>query len=1182
MSYGRYPKPNDGGPYASSSNNRRPPAPRGYVAGLGRGAAGFTTRSDIGPMASDATPLTSSIGGSRAAEVREAKLRMKAMQQSQGQGGGGQGQGVAPLPQMGPAMESAFGVAPKNYIPGAGRGAGSAADAREAAQGPRRSAGGGSYDQFGGYENDRLFGDASNYDDDDQEADSIYARIDERMGSKKRGKRQRTGVNNGNGTGVNGGSITNAQQPLISDQFRELKEKLSEVTEDQWEAIPDVGDYSLKYKQKRRQDVFTPLTDSLLEARSLNNSDATAGGTVALAGTATAVTDGFASVVTNMSGLAEARGTVLSMSLDKATDSVSGSTTIDPKGYLTSLSTIKIATSAEVGDVNKARLLLKSVRDTNPHHGPGWIAAARVEEAAGKLLAARKIVMEGCRVCGESEDVWLEAARLHPVEVGKTILATAARRIPTSVKIFLRASDLESTDASKKAVLRKGLESIPTSVTLWKAAIELEDAADARILLGVAVERVPHSVEMWLALARLESYDNARKVLNRARRNLPADRTVWIAAAKLEESQNREVVLINSIIGKGVKSLQKHDAVVSRSQWMKEAEAAEAAGAPLVSGAIVGHTVGMGVDTEDRMRTWSDDASAAISRSSIATARAILAHALASYPTKRTLWMQAVSLEQSHGSPQSLDEVLEAASQRLPRAEVFWLIRAKEQWRRNNIEGSRSILTRAFAANPDSESVWLAAAKLERETGEIERARVLLSRARERAGTERVFMKSALLERECGMLERSLELVDLGLRNFPGFDKLYMMGGQICDPTQNNTQTSSNTTAHNPTVTPMDTTTSIQSLQRSREQTSSNTTAHNPTNNPTATPMDTTTSIQSLQRSREYYQKGLKACPKSITLWKLAAHLEERAALQARKGYTKARSLLELARLKNSQNPILWVEAIRLERRASAATSQNSNGSKNNVHTHTANNKPAGILMAKALQECPLSGLLLSEHIRYSPRVEQKSKSADAIQKIPDDPLVICAVANLFGNDRKAAKARKWFERAVVLDPDWGDSWGWYYAFELGMERELSAVVSSNVDVASKEEEEVKVPAKKSEAVKERCIKADPKHGEIESTEMVRTGGGTGSRLGGFVGLDYAFELGMDRDAVSNVDVTSKEEGEVNVPVKKSEAIKERCIKADPKHGEIWCRIMKTMERRLTVGEGLERVATEMMDKSSN
>ena len=48
--------------------------------------------------------------------------------------------------------------------------------------------------------------------------------------------------------------------------------------------------------------------------------------------------------------------------------------------------------------------------------------------------------------------------------------------------------------------------------TLWKAAIDLEDAGDAKVLLAVAVEKVPHSVEMWLALARLEAYDNTRKV----------------------------------------------------------------------------------------------------------------------------------------------------------------------------------------------------------------------------------------------------------------------------------------------------------------------------------------------------------------------------------------------------------------------------------------------------------------------------------------------------------------------------------------------------------------------------------------------------------------------------------------------------------------------------------------------
>lgn len=34
----------------------------------------------------------------------------------------------------------------------------------------------------------------------------------------------------------------------------------------------------------------------------------------------------------------------------------------------------------------QARLLLKSVTSTNPKHGPGWIAAARVEEYAGKIV----------------------------------------------------------------------------------------------------------------------------------------------------------------------------------------------------------------------------------------------------------------------------------------------------------------------------------------------------------------------------------------------------------------------------------------------------------------------------------------------------------------------------------------------------------------------------------------------------------------------------------------------------------------------------------------------------------------------------------------------------------------------------------------------------------------------------
>ena len=100
----------------------------------------------------------------------------------------------------------------------------------------------------------------------------------------------------------------------------------------------------------------------------------------------------------DLNAVGEGRGTVLGLKLDKLSDSVSGQTVVDPKGYLTDLSSIKISSEAEISDIKKARLLLKSVISTNPKHAPGWIAAARLEEPAarraqgeGRVRACRRV-----------------------------------------------------------------------------------------------------------------------------------------------------------------------------------------------------------------------------------------------------------------------------------------------------------------------------------------------------------------------------------------------------------------------------------------------------------------------------------------------------------------------------------------------------------------------------------------------------------------------------------------------------------------------------------------------------------------------------------------------------------------------------------------------------------------------
>ncbi|KYM79757.1 Pre-mRNA-processing factor 6 [Atta colombica] len=117
-------------------------------------------------------------------------------------------------------------------------------------------------------------------------------------------------------------------------------------------------------------------------------------------------------------------------------------TVVDPKEYLMDLQSLIPTYGGDINDIKKAKLLLKSVRKTNPNHPPAWIAFAHLEEMTGKA----------------------------------------------------------------KAVIAQLVRHIPTFVRLWKAAVELEDPEDGRILLSRAVECCPISVDLWLALARLEKH----------------------------------------------------------------------------------------------------------------------------------------------------------------------------------------------------------------------------------------------------------------------------------------------------------------------------------------------------------------------------------------------------------------------------------------------------------------------------------------------------------------------------------------------------------------------------------------------------------------------------------------------------------------------------------------------------
>ena len=90
------------------------------------------------------------------------------------------------------------------------------------------------------------------------------------------------------------------------------------------------------------------------------------------------------------------------------------------------------------------------------------------------------------------------------------------------------------------------------------------------------------------------------------------------------------------------------------------------------------------------------------------------------------------------------------------------------------------------------------------------------------------------------------------------------------------------------------------------------------------------------------------------------------------------------------------------------------------------------------------------------PRPQRKTKSLDASKRCENDVRVVLAIAKLLLSERKISKARRWFNRTVKLDPDFGDGWAAYYKFEL-----LHGTEAKQRDV------------------REHCVAAEPRHGPL-------------------------------------------------------------------------------------------------------
>lgn len=691
---------------------------------------------------------------------------------------------------------------------------------------------------------------------------------------------------------------------------------------DEWNAIPELGDHSQRYKKV--DEAVTLAPDSLLEraradmraasglTEAMDDDDANGGG------------DGgdddgeeekrksrqprgdTGSGDVDINRVGSARKQVLSLKLgDTEASSDGNKTRVDANGYMTSL-TPAVAGQAEYGDIKKARVLLKSATSSNPGHAPSWIALARLEEAAGRLEKARRAIEKGLDRCTtRTEELWLEGARLYGRNAaGRAFLARAATALPTSVPVWLEIAKAERTDASRRAVLRRALELQPHSVALWRAAIDAEDTpAAARLLLGRAVECVPTEVDFWLALARLENHANARRVLNDARKRMPHEERIWFAALMLEE-QHGNVEALPKLAARAVRSLREHDTRLDRDDVVpKLADIERGRGRPATAAAMMTALL----DADDDVNAVTDLDTSNLPPALLRAAYAWLIGrrgSLADYTA-------AADLEHAVGERAAERALLEAATSAHPTAVPLWLRLANVVAELASIEDARRVLEAAFASNANASAIYLAAARFEQRAGEAERARVLLRHALDVAPSVALYEAAAAAHEQ----PARGDILEAAVKAYPTNEQLWLLHGDI--------------------------------------------------------------------------ERGLRACPRSVTLW--LRRVSEPGLSVARR-----RALLEAARSACGDDDRVYEASIDHELRANER-------------------KAAESLLARAIEALPSSGRLQALRIKLAPKASAKQAATDAVRRLPKSPEVLEAVAIVFEREGKTEKAASWRERARRL-----------------------------------------------------------------------------------------------------------------------------------------------------------------------
>ncbi|KAK9898421.1 hypothetical protein P389DRAFT_166923 [Cystobasidium minutum MCA 4210] len=715
-------------------------APSSYVAGLGRGASGFTTRSDIGP-------------------ARE-----------------------------GPTSSEAAEALARGEKPGASAG-NDEDDGDERYRDPDDETG--------------LFA-GTPYDQDDQEADNIYEAVEKKMDERRRARREKREAEEAEKERKERPPIQEQFADLkrgLADMSEDDWASLPEVVnltgkrrkkmEDRFAGrsfvVPDsviigardANTYESTLDEKQMNGgLVTPADGGLQNLAEIGEARNKVLGLsldrMQESGTSTTIdpkgylTDLDSVVTKSQAEIGDTkRARTLFASLIKS----------NPKhapGWIAAASLESID-----GRMVAARKLIAEGCQQCPKSEEIWLAAASLNTNEN----AKVILAQAVQHLPQSVNIWLAAADLEgDTSSKKRVLRKALEYIPTSVKLWKAAVSLEEQRSDARAMLARAVELIPTSIELWLTLARLEVPARARQVLNKARKAVPTSHEIWIAACRLQEQegqaDTVDALMGKAvaalkQNGVELPREEWLKeAAKCEANGSVAVcqAIIRHTIFLDVDEEDRYD------KWIEDAEAMLDDGKVETARAIYAYALQV---FPNRSSLWNRAADLERRHGSREAQLALLQRAVESCPTAEILWLKAAKEAWLGGDVPRARQILGDAFAANPDSEQIWLAAVKLEAENNELEAARRLMLRARTV-AGTDRIWMKSAVFERQHSTLDEALNTVNEALVKFPTfDKLYMIKGQILQSKGDKSGARETYALGVKKCPNSVPLWILSARL-------------------------------------------------------------------------------------------------------------------------------------------------------------------------------------------------------------------------------------------------------------------------------------------------------------------------------------------------------------------------------------------------------------------